>query len=94
MALGDGVTLLNLVRRRGTHQLSALVGPLPARVQAAYARPSASTSPVCGAIDQLSGSVCTLPRHSDPIHEDRTDPSTAIRWRHDEHTTRRPEVAL
>ena len=84
------------LRRRGTHQHETplVMGPLPAlRVPAANSQPSVSPSPACGALDRLSGAVCTLPRHSDPIHEDRADPLTAVRWRHDEHTTRRPEVA-
>lgn len=86
------MTLTEFVRRWGVHHVSTVRGPLPTRVDAATQRRSVPT-PTCGAIDHLSGAVCTLPRHSDPIHEDRTDPLTAVRWRHDEHTIRRPQEA-
>ena len=90
------MSLTEFVRGWGARWLSTEAqGPLPPRGSTLpLNQPSVSAPPTCGAIDQITGAVCTLPRHSDPVHEDRTDPLTAVRWRHDEHTTRRPEVAL
>ena len=88
------MSLVDHVRGWGVRRAPAVSGPLPSGVTAVGAsQRSVPEPPTCGALDRLSGAVCTLPRHSDPIHEDRTDPLTAVRWRHDEHTIRRPQEA-
>lgn len=82
------MTFANLVRRWGVHHVSTVRGPLPNRVNAATQRRSVPT-PTCGAIDHLSGAVCTLAPHTHPFHEDHTDPLTSLKWREDEWTAHR-----
>lgn len=81
------MTFVNVVRRWGDRQEPA-VRPLPARVNADTQRRSAPT-PTCGAIDHLSGAVCTLAPHTGRLHRDNTDRSTAVEWWDDGWTAHR-----